>query len=135
LYCAIAFFRSLYSSHGRKHALSSRPGAARPGEVAGLQVELARVFERAAARVDAQRFVVELLGSPRNRRRALAQACAIRLFQSRRRVVEALELVRSAPDQFLAAICSRTAESLSGAGCGLGWVSAAKALVANSSGR
>src|SRR6266853_1656574 len=38
-----------------------------------------------------------------------------------------------APDQFLAAICARTAESLSGAGCGLGAVSAAKALVANSS--
>src|SRR5882672_7876452 len=38
-----------------------------------------------------------------------------------------------APGKFLAAICARTAESLSGAGCGLGGVSAAKAWVANSS--
>src|SRR4029077_806472 len=35
--------------------------------------------------------------------------------------------------KFLAAICARTAENLSGAGCGLDGVSAAKAWVANSS--
>src|SRR5258706_3836829 len=43
------------------------------GEIAGLQVELARVFERAVVPgIDAQRFVVELLGSGEIGRRALA---------------------------------------------------------------
>ena len=67
----------------------------RTGEIAGLQVELARVFERAAVPgVDAQRFVVELLGSREIGRRALAQAVAHQVVPvGVAGVVDALELV------------------------------------------
>src|SRR5260221_3783207 len=64
-------------------------------EIAGLQVELARVFERAAVcRVDAQRFVVELLGSGEIGRRAFAQAVTHQVVPvGVAGVVQALELV------------------------------------------
>src|SRR5882672_135674 len=64
-------------------------------EVARLQVELARVFERAAVfGVDAQRFVVELLGASEIRGRALAQAVAHQVVPvGVAGVVRALELV------------------------------------------
>src|SRR5437667_1580042 len=64
-------------------------------EVARLQVELARVFERAAVPgVDAQRFVVELLGSREIGRRGLAQAVAHQVVPvGVAAVVQALELV------------------------------------------
>src|SRR5882672_571575 len=64
-------------------------------EVARLQVELARVFERAAVLgVDAQRFVVELLGAGEIRGRALAQAVAHQVVPvGVAGVVRALELV------------------------------------------
>src|SRR5690242_2201680 len=66
-----------------------------PGELAGLQVELARVFERAAVLgVDAQRLVVELLGSGEVGRRALAQAVAHQVVPvGVAGVVDALELL------------------------------------------
>src|SRR5437016_14522140 len=104
------------------------------GEVARLQVELPRVFERAAVlRVDAQRFVVELLGSREIGRRAFAQAVAHQVVPvGIAGVVQALELVDRA-GKFLAAICARTPSSLSGDLSGSERAPAAKALVANSS--